>query len=78
MAAMASKFNFECVIQYYTDQWATSIYVTITPYLCHFHVVFDVASCLLNLSTVVTQLLVDCFDPMLLLPKYFYLRTYLH
>ena len=21
MAAMASKFNFECVIQYYTDQW---------------------------------------------------------
>ena len=23
MAAMASKFNFECVIQYYTDQWLT-------------------------------------------------------
>ena len=23
MAAMASKFNFECVIQYYTDQWGT-------------------------------------------------------
>ena len=22
MAAMASKFNFECVIQYYTDQWS--------------------------------------------------------
>ena len=21
MAAMTSKFNFECVIQYYTDQW---------------------------------------------------------
>ena len=21
MAAMASKFNFECVIQYYTDKW---------------------------------------------------------
>ena len=21
MAAMASKFNLECVIQYYTDQW---------------------------------------------------------
>ena len=25
MAAMASKFNFECVIQYYTDQWAAHI-----------------------------------------------------
>ena len=24
MAAMAAKFNFECVIQYYTDQWKTS------------------------------------------------------
>ena len=23
MAAMTSKFNFECVIQYYTDQWCT-------------------------------------------------------
>ena len=22
MAAMASKFNFECVIQNYTDQWS--------------------------------------------------------
>ena len=21
MAAMTSKFNFKCVIQYYTDQW---------------------------------------------------------
>ena len=21
MAAMTSKFNYECVIQYYTDQW---------------------------------------------------------
>ena len=21
MAAMTSKFNFECVTQYYTDQW---------------------------------------------------------
>ena len=26
MAAMASKFNFECVIQYYTDQWATHVH----------------------------------------------------
>ena len=25
MAAMASKFNFECVIQYYTDQWGKPI-----------------------------------------------------
>ena len=25
MAAMASKFNFECVIQYYTDQWLRAL-----------------------------------------------------
>ena len=25
MAAMASKFNFECVIQYYTDQWLNTV-----------------------------------------------------
>ena len=32
MAAMASKFNFECVIQYYTDQWCATV---LLPLFCH-------------------------------------------
>ena len=38
MAAMTSKFNFECVIQYYADQWATSINGNMTPFPRHFQV----------------------------------------
>ena len=41
MAAMASKFNFECVIQYYTDQWSIQeTMASISEYLIqeiHFH-----------------------------------------
>ena len=25
MAAMTSKFNFDCMIQYFTDQWSTTL-----------------------------------------------------
>ena len=36
MAAMTSKFNFECVIQYYTDQWPDNL-----GSLCKFLVIVD-------------------------------------
>ena len=36
MVAMTSKFNFECVIQYYTDQWvqAYKIIFYLAGYFC--------------------------------------------
>ena len=39
MAAMASKFNFECVIQYYTDQCSTAISNTYMHYTTYYDVI---------------------------------------